>query len=42
MKKMLSKVLKKITPTKKEIQLEQELVAQIRKKLSRIKGNNSH
>lgn len=42
MKKMLSKVLKKITPTKKEIQLEQELVAQIRKKLSRIKGNHSH
>ncbi|HPM85970.1 MAG: CCA tRNA nucleotidyltransferase [Candidatus ainarchaeum sp.] len=42
MKKILSIVLKKITPTKKEIILEQKMVEKIRKKLLKIKGKHSY
>jgi len=42
MHKILSIVLKKITPSKTEIQSEEEMVREIRQKLSKIKGKHSH
>ncbi len=42
MQKILSIVLKKITPSKKEIQSEEQMVKEIRQKLSKIKGKHSH
>jgi tRNA nucleotidyltransferase (CCA-adding enzyme) len=42
MEKILSIVSKKITPSKKEIHLEEEMVREIREKLSKIKGKHSH
>jgi len=42
MEKILSIVLKKITPSKKEIHAEEEMVREIRGKLSKIKGKHSH
>lgn len=42
MEKILSIVLKKITPSKKEIKSEEDIVREIRQKLSKIKGKHSH
>lgn len=42
MEKILTNVSKKITPSKKEIEKEEEMVQNIRQKLSKLKGKHSH
>jgi len=42
MNKLYKKVLKKITPSKKEVRAEQKLVEEIRATLSKINGKHSH
>ncbi|MFA6268995.1 MAG: CCA tRNA nucleotidyltransferase [archaeon] len=42
MNPLYKKVLKKITPTKKEVLAEQKLVSQIREKLKKLEGKHSH
>ncbi len=42
MKKVFEKVLERITPTKKELNEEKQLVEEIRKKLKNINGTHSH
>jgi tRNA nucleotidyltransferase (CCA-adding enzyme) len=42
MEKILSIVLKKITPSKKEVKSEEEMVKEIRQNLSKMKGKHSH
>ncbi len=42
MEKILSSVLKKITPSKKEVKSEEDMVRKIRQKLSKLNGKHSH